>query len=113
MTEPMNHRVSTLELEDQAIEQWVHLTSGSASESERAAFERWRQRSPAHEAAAALAEQMWQALPQTRTAETFVPPAVKQRRPLRWVAAAAGLAALAVTSLQRSPRSRTSPGRSE
>lgn len=99
MTEPMNHRVSTLELEDQAIEQWVHLTSGSASESERAAFERWRQRSPAHQAAAELAEQIWQALPQTRTAETFVPPAVKQRRPLRWVAAAAGLAALAVTSL--------------
>ncbi|MCQ3031010.1 FecR family protein [Pseudomonas syringae] len=98
MTEPMNHAMPNVELEDQAIEQWVRLTSGSASESEHAAFARWRQQSPAHEAAARLAEQMWQAIPKTRTAEVFVPPAPPQRRPLRWVALAAGLGALALTS---------------
>lgn len=98
MTEPMNRTVSNLELEDQAIEQWVQLTSGSASPAQRVAFARWRQQSPAHEAAAALAEQMWQALPQTRTAETFVPPAASPRQPLRWAALAAGMAALAITS---------------
>ncbi len=99
MTEPTDHRVSSLALEDQAIEQWVHLTSGNASESDRAAFARWRLQSPAHEAAAALAEQMWRVLPQTRSAALFVPPAVAKRRSMRWVALAAGLAALAVTGL--------------
>jgi len=99
MNEPTNQRMPNPALEDQAIEQWVHLTSGNASESDRAAFARWRLQSPAHEAAAALAEQMWRVLPQTRTAAVFVPPAVAKRRPLRWVAMAAGLAALAVTGL--------------
>ncbi|WP_243247799.1 FecR family protein [Pseudomonas maioricensis] len=98
MTEPMTHAMPNVELEDQAIEQWVRLTSGSASEAEHAAFARWRQQSPAHEAAARLAEQMWQAIPNTRTAEVFVPPATPQRRPLRWAALAAGLGALALTS---------------
>lgn len=98
MTEPMNQAMPNVELEDQAIEQWVHLTSGHANESDHAAFVRWRQQSSAHEAAAVLAEQMWQAIPQSRTAELFVPPAMPKRRPLRWVALAAGLGALALTS---------------
>jgi transmembrane sensor len=95
----MNPAVSNVDLEDQAFERWVHLTSGNATEAERAAFDQWRRQSPDHEAAAALAEDLWQALPRTRTAETFVPPAPVQRRPLRWAALAAGLAALALTSL--------------
>lgn len=97
MAERMNHHLSSLELEDQAIEQWVHLTSGRASDADHAAFARWRGQSPRHEAAAALAEQMWQVLPQTTSATTFVAPAPRQRRTLRWAALAAGLAALAVS----------------
>lgn len=100
MSKPLNHQTPSVELEDQAIEQWVMLMSGNASESDHAAFRQWRQRSPAHEAAARLAEQMWQAVPQTATAQAFVPPAFKRpARRLRWAALAAGVAVLAVTSL--------------
>jgi len=99
MTEPMTPTAAAIELEDQAIEQWVHLTSGHASDADRDAFARWRLLSPEHEAAARLAEQIWQALPETRTVQTFVPPARPQRRPLRWAALAAGLGALALTGL--------------
>lgn len=100
MTKPTPPQISAVELEDQAIEQWVLLMSGNADASDHAAFQQWRQRSPAHEAAARVAEQMWEALPQTATAQSFVPPApTRSPRRLRWAALAAGLAVLAVTNL--------------
>ncbi|WP_236176586.1 FecR family protein [Pseudomonas qingdaonensis] len=100
MTRPNPSQPSPVELEDQAIEQWVMLMSGNASESDHSAFRQWRQRSPAHEAAARLAEQMWHGVAQTATAQSFVPPAPQRRaKPLRWAALAAGLAVLAVTQL--------------
>jgi transmembrane sensor len=95
----MTRPLSTVELEDEAFERWAQLTSGNATAADHAAFERWRQLSADHQAAATLAEQMWQALPQTRSAQNFVPPAVAQRRPWRWAALAAGIGALAITSL--------------
>lgn len=99
MTEPVNRAPCATDLEDQAIEQWVHLTSGQASDADRHAFARWRGQSADHEAAARLAETMWQALPQTHTAQAFVAPPRRERRPLRWAALAAGLGALALTGL--------------
>lgn len=100
MIKPVNPHVSIAELEDQAIEQWVQLTSGNASEADHAAFSQWRQQSPAHGAAAQLAERMWQALPQTATGQSFEGPAPRRSpKRLRWAALAAGLTALAVISL--------------
>jgi len=97
----MKPNVSTPDLEDQAIAHWVRLTSGHASEAEHAAFAAWRGQSADHEAAAAVAERLWQALPQTQAAHTFQrpPPLRARRRPLRWAALAAGLAALAIGGL--------------
>lgn len=100
MTRPVTPPLSPVELEDQAIEQWVLLRSGNASAADHAAFRQWRQLSPAHDAAARLAEQLWEAVPQTATAQAFVPPAPRRpARRLRWAALAAGLAVLAVTNL--------------
>ncbi|MBD8680156.1 FecR family protein [Pseudomonas sp. CFBP 13719] len=99
MNEPIKPSASAIDLEDQAIEHWVHLTSGRASEADHRAFARWRRRSAEHEAAARLAERMWQALPQTRSAQSFVVPASVARRPLRWAALATGVGALALTGL--------------
>ena len=104
MTEPTHPSASAVDLEDQAIEQWVHLTSGRASEADRSAFARWRGQSADHEAAARLAERIWQALPQTCAAQRFVVPARVTRRPLRWAALAAGVGALALTGLSEPAR---------
>ncbi|CAI3788047.1 Protein FecR [Pseudomonas sp. MM227] len=104
MTEPTHPSASAVDLEDQAIEQWVHLTSGRASEADRSAFARWRGQSADHEAAARLAERIWQALPQTCAAQRFVVPAKVTRRPLRWAALAAGVGALALTGLSEPAR---------
>jgi len=45
--------------EDQAIDWVVRLTSGSATDTERAEFERWRAASPENEAAVVAARQLW------------------------------------------------------
>lgn len=58
-------------ISDEAVEWLVHLHSGRATAANRAAFAAWRQRSPAHEAAAREAEALWDELPQTRTAAVF------------------------------------------
>jgi transmembrane sensor len=91
----MNRSLPSEALEDQAIEQWVHLTSGNATQADYLKFAQWRRLSPQHEAAAALTEQLWLDLPPARPA-TFRARSLMARRPLRWAALAAGLAALAV-----------------
>ena len=91
---------SSTELEDQAIDLWVHLTSGKATADQYAAFASWRQRSPAHEQAAAVVEGMWQAIGQTSAS---VPAEPVNRRPSRrhlpWMALAASLAGLTIAGL--------------
>jgi len=56
--------------EQEAIEWVVRMTSGEATQDDRAAFAQWRCRSPEHEAAAAMARKLWlgvgQALPARR-----------------------------------------------
>lgn len=100
MPDVIHQQPSPAELEDQAIEQWVHLTSGNASDTDRAKYQRWRTQSAAHEAAAELVEQMWQAVGQTRSATAMpAPRAAAPRRPRRWAALAACVAALAVVGL--------------
>jgi len=91
-------------LEDEAIDRWVQLHSGNAGEAEKQAFEHWRQQSPAHEAAAREAEQLWQDIGQTHTAhlqqaeplKTKVTPLLRARR---WLALpiAACLCAIVIT----------------
>lgn len=106
MTKPMQQNGFSAELEDQAIQHWVLLTSGNATDADHEAYVRWRQRSPAHEAAAAMTEQMWFALPHTPLAQTFVPPLAPARRRgrLPWIGLAAGLGALALTGLSEPGR---------
>lgn len=102
MAEAMTEHPTATELEDQAIDLWVHLTSGKATDEDRAAFQHWRQQSADHEAAATVVEQMWQGIGQAG-AQIPVPIPValqNRRRPrLRWVAAAASVAALMIAVL--------------
>ncbi|MEN0105426.1 MAG: FecR family protein [Pseudomonas sp.] len=86
-------------LEDEAIELWVHLHSGRATAAERMAFNAWSQRSPAHQAAAQMAQDIWAALPATAAAQTVRQPLPAPRRGRRlWIsgAVAASLAAVAL-----------------
>ena len=79
-------------LEDAAIDWLVLLHSGNATPAQRMAFQQWRQRSPAHAAAAAEAQQLWGDLGQTETARQHQAPPVMVRRPRRfWPALAASL----------------------
>ncbi|MBS0539559.1 MAG: FecR domain-containing protein [Proteobacteria bacterium] len=66
----------SIALSDQAIEHLVHLHSGRATAQDRLAFRQWRQRTPAHEAAAAEAEALLTVVGQTRQADALrLPPA--------------------------------------
>lgn len=94
----MTRSPSSEVLEDQAIEQWVRLTSGSATQADYLKFAQWRRLSPQHEAAAVLTEQLWLDLPPTRPAK-FHPRSPTARRPLRWAALVAGLAALVAVTV--------------
>jgi transmembrane sensor len=89
----MNRSLPSEVLEDQAIEQWVRLTSGNATPADFLKFAQWRRLSPQHEAAAVLTEQLWLDLPPTRPAKRRAR-TLGARRPLRWAALVAGLAAL-------------------
>lgn len=106
---PMN--VTSLQdaLEEQAIDQLVTLHADTATPSARQAFTRWRQQSPAHEAAAHAAEQLWQDVGQTHQAhqhqlEQLPQPGPARRPPWRWLTGtlAASLCVLAI-SLQYIP----------
>ncbi|MEJ0037906.1 MAG: FecR family protein [Gammaproteobacteria bacterium] len=55
------------QLEGEAIEWIVRLTSGKATACERTKFERWRSQSPQHEAAAQAARQLWVGMGQALT----------------------------------------------
>ena len=94
-------------LSDEAIDWLVRLGSGRATPKDRLAFVRWRQRSAAHEAAAAEAEALLSAIGETRQAdrlrrlgEPLSPEAAHRRRIGRRVlfagAAAASVAVAAV-----------------
>ncbi len=95
-------------LSDEAIDWLVRLGSGHATATDRLAFQRWRQNSAAHEAAAIEAEALWHAVGETRQADELrrqgapLPAAAMRRHPVgRRVlfagAAAASVAAVAVT----------------
>lgn len=78
-------------LDDAAIDWLVLLHSGHATAAQRMAFQQWRQRSPAHAAAAEEAEQLWGDLGQTPSA---VAHQAAQRAPQRrrwWPAVAASV----------------------
>ncbi|MCE4052707.1 FecR family protein [Pseudomonas sp. Au-Pse12] len=77
-------------LEDAAIDWLVLLHSGHATPAQRMAFQQWRQRSPAHAAAAAEAQQLWGDLGHTEAAQQHqAPVALRPRR--FWPALAASL----------------------
>lgn len=108
-TPPLN--VTSLQdaLEEHAIDQLVTLHADGATPIARQAFTRWRQQSPAHEAAAHAAEQLWQDIGQTHQAHQqqlskLTQPAPTRHRSLRWLTGtlAASLCVFAV-SLQYIP----------
>lgn len=73
--------VPSVALSDEAIELMVHLRSGRATAQDRDAFHHWRQRTPAHEAAAAEAERLLRAVGGTRQADALrLPPAPVMHR---------------------------------
>ncbi|RBJ85597.1 FecR family protein [Pseudomonas sp. MWU12-2534b] len=79
-------------LEDAAIDWLVLLHSGHATPAQRMAFQQWRQRSQAHAAAAAEAQQLWGELGHTETARAHQALPAVGRRPRRfWPALAASL----------------------
>ena len=68
------------DLSDDALDWQVLLHSGTASEADRARYQRWRQLSPAHAEAAQEAESLWGDLGQTRAAAAVtVAPAPRRR----------------------------------
>jgi transmembrane sensor len=104
-------------LSDEAIDWLVRLGAGRATAADRQAFLRWRRRSPVHEAAAADAEALLQAVGETQQAEQLrlygasLPAGAVRRLPVgRRVlfagAAAASVAAVAVALPALGPLSR-------
>jgi transmembrane sensor len=110
MSDDANHgrrEATPVELSDAAIDWLVKLGSGSATPQDRAAFERWRALSPAHERAAQEAETLMRDVGATRQAERLrsaarsalsARPAGRpvRRRMILAGAAAASVAAVAV-----------------
>jgi len=105
-TPDTDHRRFNRALSDEAIDWLVRLRSGTASPQDEGDFLRWRRRSAAHEAAAADAEALMGAVGQTLQARAFgavrrqrdaTSPRRLSRRALFAVAAAASVAAIAVS----------------
>jgi transmembrane sensor len=69
-------------LSDEAIDRLIHLSSGRATPHDRLAFQRWRQQSPAHEAAASEAEALLRAVSETRQANQMRRPGVRPAHPI-------------------------------
>jgi transmembrane sensor len=61
------------DLQEEAIEWVVRLTSGAATDADRSEFERWRAQSPEHEAAASAARQLWVGVGHSLTAADVAP----------------------------------------
>jgi transmembrane sensor len=84
-------------LEQEAFAWLVRLTSGKATDADRAELMRWRQRGPAHERAFQQAARLWrqvgEASPGTLAAGEFRPVAVHSRRYLLRAGVAAAAAA--------------------
>ncbi|WP_240478655.1 FecR family protein [Pseudomonas cremoricolorata] len=102
MPDPMNPQPTRTELDEQALERWVQLNSGNASQADWQAFQQWRQRSAAHAAAADEVEQLWHTLGHTQPpnlSAQVAPAPGRTRRVRRWAALAACVAALAVVGL--------------
>ena len=91
MTEsPMNEHPDSLE--DAALDWLMLLNSGQASAAQRMEYQRWRQASPAHAAAADEAQQLWADLGMTATARQHAATVPAPRKIRRcWPALAASL----------------------
>ncbi|MDD2061163.1 FecR domain-containing protein [Pseudomonas sp. GD03860] len=79
---------------DDALDWQVLLHSGTASDADRARYQRWCTLSPAHTQAAQEAEALWGDLGQTRAAAQLTMPAPPRRR--RWGSALAASLVLAL-----------------
>ena len=62
MTSHSKQKHADVALSDEAIDWLVVLSSGRATQEDHAAFNEWRQTSPAHELAAREAETIWHGL---------------------------------------------------
>lgn len=86
-------------LSDEAIDWIVRLGAGSATAADRAAFQKWRGRSPAHAEAVVEATTMMEGIDSTRQAETYREIGAALRPPPPPPLARRGLLAGAVASI--------------
>jgi len=91
------------DLSDDALDWQVLLHAGTASAADRARYQRWRQLSPAHTAAAEEAEALWGDLGQTQAAAELRLAAPRRRRWGRALAASLVLALAGYGGWQQAP----------
>lgn len=91
------------DLSDDALDWQVRLHSGTASDADRAHYQRWRQLSAAHTAAAEEAEALWGDLGQTQAAAVLTVAAPRRPRWGRALAASLVLALVGYGSWQQAP----------
>ncbi|TDF86437.1 DUF4974 domain-containing protein [Pseudomonas sp. H9] len=91
------------DLSDDALDWQVLLHSGTASDADRARYQRWRQLSAAHAAAAHEAEALWGDLGQTQAAAQLTVAVPRRPRWGRALAASLVLALVGYGSWQQAP----------